>query len=385
MGRVLHAIEKGLRIFQENSSTVFVDHLLGSGVPPGTSGETDAAPKGSIYSDITNGKVYYKKTATSSAADWSAMGDVTLDQLHWRNEKVLAATGDSFAVGVTTVASWSDNDGSVIAADFSNGDYVIVDVDGVPALRIVTNTGPGTITLSAASQPIADNDTFVVQHYLPDSPASQEGQAIVHIPVAGSPAVKIGDVNWNFADGINLPAGYASGNGTISNADTVNSALQKLDGNQQDIQTASGIAQGSTNYGAWTSPVDLLLSATATAKALFQRLGDLLMQLRGVQVTGLTTLATVDSVPHATVKTCKWLVEAFEVATPANRVAVEVFALTDGTSVDDTTYAKLKLGTGNIVSFSVDISGADMRLRASSGTAGVTVTARRIEVVKSVL
>jgi hypothetical protein len=131
--------------------------------------------------------------------------------------------------------------------------------------------------------------------------------------------------------------------------------------------------------------VDLLFSATSTVKALFQRIGDLLMQLRGVQVTTITTAATVDSVPHATVKAVKWLVYLFEEATPANAQALEVFATTNGTNVDDTQYAKIKVGANFNYTVTVDISGADMRLRIASTTAGVTATVRRIEVVKTVL
>jgi hypothetical protein len=75
------------------------------------------------------------------------------------------------------------------------------------------------------------------------------------------------------------------------------------------------------------------------------------------------------------------LIDAFEKATPDNKKAAEVYALNDGTSaVDDTVYARLRVGSNFNVQLSVDISGSDMRLRAASSTAGITVRARRIEV-----
>lgn len=70
MGRQNFGIERGLRIFDENSDSAFVDFLSGSGAPPGTSGKTDEASVGSLYMDRSNGNLYTKITDTSSAVDW---------------------------------------------------------------------------------------------------------------------------------------------------------------------------------------------------------------------------------------------------------------------------------------------------------------------------
>jgi hypothetical protein len=383
MARVLHAIEKGLRIYAENSQSVFVDHLFGAGSPPGTSGETAEAPIGSIYSNSTNGGLWKKITNTNSASDWSEMGDVTIDELHWRNELVRAATNDTVSAGTVDPTSFSDNESGLDGNDFAVGEHLLGDVNGVPALfRVTVVTGPTDITVVAATTPIANGDTFVVQSYLPDAGAAQEAQAILHIPAAGSPGIKIGDFNWAIATGINLSGAYAATSGNVAANDTLEAAIAKLDGVNDNQDTALGLAQGATHFGTFTGGS---LADNQTAKQLFQRLEVLLEQMRGVQATGITAAVTVDSVPHASVKAAKWLVEAFEEATPANRQAVEVYALNDGTNVDNTVYSKLKLGANFNLTISVDISGADMRLRAASSTAGVTVTARRIEVVKSVL
>lgn len=431
MAREFFKVEKGIKITGENSDTAEASLLIGAGNPVGTSGETDDANIGSQYSNLTDGSQWVKTADTSSASDWEELtvGGVALDELSWRNEKVRFATADTLAAGSVNVLTLSDND-DMVYGDIAVGEYVIGDVDGTPALFEVTAT-PGTpnITIAAAGQALADNDTFVVQQYLPD-PTGQEEQAIIHFPLASGPGIKIGDINWEFATGINLSSGYAAANGSVSASDTVESAIQKLDGNQQDIQTASGLSQGDVDYGTFTGAtipdnstskgalqaletayeetdanVDDLITLSGVAenstdfgsftgdsladnqdaKQLYQRIEVLLEQMRGVQATGITAAATVDSVPHASVKAVKWLVEAFEEATPANRKAFEIYAVTDGTNVDDTEYAKLKLGSAFNLVVSVDISGADMRLRVSSSTAGVTVTARRIEVVQSVL
>lgn len=384
MARKLFGVEKGVRLFGENAD-VGIDILFGTAAPGGDTGDQDNAPLGSLYvrKNGATSTLYQKIGTANSTADWLENGSSSAVIGNWRPERIRAVTNDAVSVGVRdlTASPFSDDDSPLLtAADFVVGDYIISDADGTPALLEVTAVSSPNVTFAAAATPLASNDTFVAINYLPDTPGDQEGRAIVNYN--GSVMVKIGDIDWDFATGINLSGSYAAANGSISSADSVESAIEKLDGNQQDIQSASGLSQGDVNYGTFTG---LSLADNQTSKQLFQRIETLLEQMRGVQVAAITTAATVDSVPHASVKACKWLVEAFEDATPANRIAVEIFALNDGTNVDDSVYSKQKLGSNFDLTLSVDISGADMRLRAASSTAGVTVTARRIEVVKSVL
>lgn len=381
MARALHGIEKGIRLFQENGDEL-VDILTGTAAPDGLLDQS-AAPIGSLYVRSGTGELYQKITNVGNSSDWQLNGATSAVIGTWRPESVVVVTNEVQGAGTRdmVVNPFTDDEGTVVpVSDFVVGKYIITDADGTPALLEITAVSGDDVTFAAAGSPLVADDTFVVKHYLPDSPGAQEGQAIVNYN--GSVIIKISDVNWNFADGINMAVGYAAANGTISSADTVNSAIEKLDGNQQDIQSASGIAQGSVDYGTFTG---LSLADNQTSKQLFQRIEVLLEQMRGVQVTGITAATTVDSVPHATVKACKWLVEAFEDATPTKRKGFEVYALNNGTIVDDTIYANLRVGGNFNLTLSVDISGADMRLRAASSTAGVTVTARRVEVVKSVL
>jgi len=383
MSRKLFEAELGYSITDENSQSPLGQILSGTAAPGGDGGVQDDAPLSSLYLRSGTDEIYKKIGSANSTADWEEIGSANLDQLSWRNELVRAATVDSLSAGSVDPTGFSDNESGLDGNDFSVGDYLLADVDGTPALFEVTAVTSATdITIAAAGQAIADNDTFVVQKYLPDPGAGNEEQAIIHFPLASGAAVKISDVNWQVASYIDLDSGYSSQNGSISSSDSVNSAIEKLDGNQQDIQSASGLTQGDINYGSFT---DNLLADNQTAKDLFQRIEVLLAQLKGVQVTGITTNTAVDAVPHASVKACKWLVEAFEEATPANRQAFEIFALTDGTDVDDTLYAKLKQGSNFDLDITVAINGANMELQAASGTAGVTVTARRIEVVNSEL
>lgn len=359
--------------------------LSGAAVPGGDTGIQDDAPIGSIYLR-TNGLLYRKIANAGATADWTT--DPDLSNLSWR-EPIKAATNDTLAAGNYDPTAWTDNESAIDHTDFAVDDIVLGDVDGTPILFDVTAVGVGTgsdeITLAVRTPALSENDTHVVRYYLPDSPAAQEGQAIV--TYQDSAIAKIGDVNWDLATGINISSGYsATGKqGPVTTSDTVESSIEKLEGDIVDHLAADGLTRGDTNYGTFSAPASLLLTASATAKALFQKIGDLLAQLRGVEVTGVTTVQTIDSVPVASVRACKWLVTVFVTGTPANARSFEVYAMNDGsTAVDDTLYAKLKTGTAPTVTTVVDVDSGDMRLRMTS-SASATIRARRIEVIKSVL
>ncbi len=108
------------------------------------------------------------------------------------------------------------------------------------------------------------------------------------------------------------------------------------------------------------------------------------------QVTGIATDTLIDSVLVDEVKASEWEIHVFEDATPANIKAFKVWATHNGTAaadatlVDDTSYAKLRLGANFNVDIQVNLSGAgasqSMQLRANSSTAGVTVTVRRNDI-----
>ena len=433
----LFEIARGLRIFEANSDTNDVDILFGTSVPGGDAGEQDAAALGSLFI-LKNGAssaLYQKKANAGNSSDWELNGASAGSIGNWRPERVDALTNDTLVVGVNDPTAWTDNDGGFDGNDAMVGNYVIGDADGTPVLYEITAVGgANSITLAAASTPLATDDMLAVKYYLPD-PSGQENQAIVTYD--GSVMIKVADVDFASATGITLSGSYVAAAGDPTAGDTVEAAVAKLDGNNDaqdtllgtaqgatdlgtftgatvpdnttvkgaiqaietayeetdqnvdDLITLTGVAENGTDLGSWTSPVDLLFSATSTIKALFQRIGDLLMQLRGVEETGITGgaggIRLIDFVPVASVNAVKWYLEAFEEATPANRKAFEIYALGAANSSDSTEYAKLKIGANFNLELTVDATAANLRLQASSTTAGVTVRCRRIEVVRTVL
>lgn len=487
MSRDLFEIEKGLRITGENSDITNLDFLFGAAAPGGDSGDQDASAIGSIYirQNGSSSTLYQKVASNNNAGDWQENGSSSAAVGAWRGEKVIAVTNDAITAGAArdlAASPFADDDAPLLtAADFQVGDFVIGDADGTPVLLEVTAVASPSVTFSTpASAPVlAKDDTFISRNYLPDAPGTQEGQAIVNYN--GTVMVKIADIDWNFADGIQLALGYAAASGDVSDADTVQEAIQKIDGNNDAQDTLLGTAQAALNLGTFpgvsisdnntvkgaltelegvheevdqnvndlilvsgvlenaqdlgtfpgavisdgnsikgalteleakdeaqdvtistvgTEVADLitlsgmpansqdlgtfngtLLADNLDEKSALQRIEDLLGELEMKKVTGLTAEASVDEVPVATYGSCKWIVEAFEEATPANKKGYEVFAINNGTAADDTVYAKLKIGSNFNVVIKVDISGGNMRLRASSSTAGITVKARRIGVV----
>lgn len=477
MARQFFGVEKGLSLFAENGG-LLTQVLSGTAVPDGL-GDQAAAPIGSLYVRSGVGELYQKIANVGAPTDWQLNGSSAASIGTWRPEDVLLVTTATQGAGTRDVVASpfaDDEGGAVPLSEFVVGRHIITGSASTPVLLRISAVAGNNVTFVLAATPLSAQDAFVVEYYLPDTPASQESQAIAVFN--GTIMVKIADLNWNFADGINLAAGYAAVNGTVTSADTVNSAIEKLDGNQQDLIALSGVAQGATDLGTFTGDIipdsstvknalqfletelvdtrdntdslitlsgvaenattlgtftgvtipdastvkgalqsletaheevdqnvnDLItlsgvaensvdfgtftgqtLADNQSAKQLFQRIETLLEQMRGVRVAGITAVTTVDQVPVASVAACKWLVEAFEVATPANRKSLEVFALNNGTLVDDTAYARLATGANFNLTITVDISAGQMRLRAASTTAGVTVTARRLEVTQSVL
>ena len=481
MSRELFEEEIGIKITDENSDSG-ISILQGSGVPTGT-GKQDEAEIGSVYFRRGTTEMYRKKTDTASAGDWELQGNASIGT--FRPEKVVCVTGDT---GVTpgsprnlSTTPFSDDDGATLAAgDFAVGEFAIID----DVLLEVTNVSAPNVTFSTpgSAPALSEDDTFVTRYYLPDVGNDQEVQALVQYN--GSTIVKVSDLNWNFADGIGMAAGYSAGSGDPSSADTVQSAIEKVDGNNDaqdtllgtsqgdtdlgtfsgttiadnetvkgalqdlelaheetdqnvddlitlsgvaenatdlgtfpgsvisdnttiknalteleakdeaqdlviseidqnvdDLITLSGVAENSTNLGAFTGFGNILLTATETIKSALQKVTDFLGGLRTVETTGITSQTAVDSVPVATVGACKWFVYAFEEATPTKVRAMEVFALNDGTSSKETVNTKIKMNGGFNFQIDTDVSGGNMRLLATSSTAGVTVRVRRVEVV----
>lgn len=390
MARQLFGLEKGIRVYRENNDTEFFDIIFGSGAPGGDTGEQDAAPVGSLYvrQNGSSSTLYQKIGTANSTADWQENGSTSV-QLAFRPEKIRAVTSENVATGarnLTTTPFTDDNGTTLDASDFAVGEFIISNSGGTAVLLEVTAiTLPNVITFSTptTAPALAEFDTFLTPNYLPD-PDGGENQALIQINSAGS-VVKVADVDWNFADGINMASGYTAQNGTVSSSDTVNSAIEKLDGNQQDIQTASGISQGAVDYGSFTGNI---IPDNSTNKAALQALETEIEKGR-VSVDGVTVLQTVDSVLVDEVCAIKWFVWVQEIATREVK-AYEIFAAHNGDDANDATDVDfhdpiLKVDGANFnLTVNVGLGGSGvtqaMNLTVATTSGGVDVRVRRVEV-----
>lgn len=378
MARELHAIEKGLRLLGENSN-VGVNIIFGSGLPGGDTGEQDASEIGSLYIR-TNGEIYQKKTNLGNASDWELNGASQVSIGTFRPEKVIAATGQvapssGGSINLTT-NPFSDDEGTLLtSASFAIGDHVIFGVGGIPKLMRVSAIAAPSVTFVDATTALMADDAFVVKNYLPDTPAGQEGSALV--VYSDGNIIKLSDVDWSLANGISLLPTIADANGPVAGSDTLQVAIEKLEGDSKDAAVLSGVARGAVDLGTFTGSI---IPDASTIKSALQSIETNIETSGRASAAAITALTVVDEVLVDEISLAKWYVLIEDAATPANKVGEEVLGMHNGTAaadaslVDDTVYSKLKLGASFNHSVVVALSGAGptqkMQLKVASTLPG---------------
>lgn len=387
MSRVLFGIEEGLRVFAENSDTSYVDFLFGAAAPGGDAGKQDAAPIGSIYLR-TDGSLYQKKFSTNATSDWVLNGSSNATVGTFKPNGLRVVTNDTITAGVRdlTASPFADDQSPLIsAADFVVGDYVIGDADGTPVLFEVTAVSAPNVTFAAVTPTLASGDVYFTHNYLPDTPAGQEGAALVYYN--GTLVYKIADIDWNLATGITLTGSYVAAVGNVTAGDTVEAAIAKLDGVNDAQDTLLGTAQGALDLGTFTGTI---IPNNVAVKPALQALETELDKVKLVQATGTVAQNTptiVDSVLVDAIQGCKWVVVARSTANPNRVKSLEIEAVhnghsaADATNIDDSVEAKLNVGNFNLkVDTSLTGSGATQAMNLVIDTteaAGISFTIER--------
>jgi len=393
MARGLYSVEEGVEITAKDGDVGSgQSSLRGTGAPGGDADHQDAANPGSTYKR-TNGEFFVKTTAGSGTDKWKRLANTDdINSLSFRSELVRASTGEALSAGVRdlTASPLTDDDGTKLdSSDFSVGEYILSGIGGTPKLFEVTVVSAPNITLvEEATNALAANDNFVSQNHLPDTPDDQEKESLLHYN--GAAVIKIGDTNWEFLTGIALSGGYTPANGTVAAGDSGEVAIEKLDANQADLTTLSGEAQGAVDHDTFTGVT--IQDNRNTHEALQDLETELETMATDVQsqAAGVTAEVTLDEVTVDDVLGAEWEVHMREDASPA-KVKMEKITAThnghsgaDATDKDDSVHTKLMVGAGFSAVLSIDLDGAGasqkMRLRVSSGSAGVTFTARRTDI-----
>lgn len=369
----------------------------------------------------------------------NSVNSVATTGVNWR-QSIKAATGDivdTAAGAYSGTDHFSDDDEPFWGyADWQDGDKV---------LSVNTTTSGFIYTWDSGgdqwqqTEALGANDAVAVRYDFLDNPGSQEDGAAYMMNAAQTEVIKIADFDLETAATIALSAGYTATSGTISSADSVETAIEKLDAradsasgdlsslesrvttNEYDIDTnASGIAtnvtdidnlESFTGSGGDANPTYVSTNYVSTGNDLETAIGTLDDQMftnaSGIaensthitnvdtahdnlaaavltesttSVAGSSTGTALDTVTQTGNLGAKWFVIAYDGA--GNRYAAEIYAMHDGTTTADLTeYAILNIGTTLDVDFDVSANGTDMSLTVdNNGTGSVTVKTQRITV-----
>jgi GH24 family phage-related lysozyme (muramidase) len=208
----------------------------------------DAINKGQLDSSVA--ALTAQISANASALSWREPVDVvtkfTVGSIPLNN---VALSDSNFGSGSNRLFEDDDAPTLFTTANIAVGSMVLFNKAGVDPKLMVVRDVLGTkkwydatetdVNLKVA-RAIAVGDTFIVKNDLLDVGDAAEGSAMYHI-LAGTPkqAIKIGDLDWDQATGINLSPAYTRGAGgaTVVVGDTVEQAFQKLDGNVEKNKT----------------------------------------------------------------------------------------------------------------------------------------------------
>lgn len=414
MATDLFRLNQGIDIQLDDLSTN-ANILVGIGAPGGDAGIQDAAPVGSVYqrtdAETNNLQFYWKKSSTNSAADWvqgadKAYVDAIAAGLSWR-EPALVMDQTSYAdiTAATTAANVADTvDGVTIVA----GSRVLFSnlTTGADNVYIVSGS-TGNWTFTEDTNTLTDGDALLIQQgTYADQQWTYDGTNWILFGAATSGA-ELGFIRaftGKTGPGSELPT--YTGLNTFVQSTNLEQAIDAIDvalgtGNITNTggnwAVSADAAFGGTNGASGTLTVTTILDelnagigdATFTssgtnitdgdsASTSINNLNEALIPLQNLSLTttgsqagGAT--AVMDTLLVTAATHAKWMVQTRSTGTPTNRRAVEVHAFTDGTAVDHTEYAVLKLGA-SIPGLNFNVSVAAGRVLTLGTLVGGTYT-----------
>lgn len=405
---------------QNDALTSNVYFLQGSGVPGADGDVQDAAPIGSLYSrtDVSGTQLQqYSKIANAGAtSDWVVLAstvyvDNAINGISWREPAVVRDSATTLPTGTATQPITVDG------VSITNGQRVLFSGLTANPNVYVYNQAAGTFTQDANTATAGDAlfvtdgtskgnrwtfngtdwvlfgvetdvteitfiDTFIGKPGIGSITPTYTSNYIVATGNSLTSAISSLDVALGSGSITNTGASYAlssnlaftgpapGGNGSLTVTAAIN-ALNSAIGNQ--VYTTG------TNYviptGVTTLAGNIDLLNVAVHDIIVATLS-----VTGTVSTNPEVFAVADSIPASAASEITWQVQVRETATPGNRRASEVHAITDGTTVDFTRFAELKLA-GGVAGYgiAVVINGANLELQLKA-TAGYDYVVKRVAV-----
>jgi len=263
-----------------------------------------------------------------------------------------------------------------------------------------------------------------------DTAAGQRDGAAYLMKETGPDVIKIADFDLSTAATIKMATGYNPVSGNPSAADSIQGAVQKIDGNVDAVETVLGTAQGDTDLGntglnILADNTDVITAVTDLDNATsdnadyvgrdvtvddampdFTALAgsgmdtdytpnyisdsdDLTLSIAKLDqalkdsteamgaettTTGITGETVVNTYSVAGNIGAKFLVFAWDGA--GNRYAAEVYTLNNDTTVDFTEYGILSVGTSSL-DIAAEVNGSDIELKVTPASGTYTVKVQR--------
>lgn len=351
-------IGRGITVYNANgTASVYIENFSGS-LPSNSFGSD-----GDYAIDITTWEVALKSAGTWAQTGLSSRVSGATAGIRFRTPNLTAVTSTDVS-GFSGLTNTVDGQsitfiaGNKVLSTFDNNIYTVA---------------VGAWTLASYSPALADNDAFFVNNVYSDT-VQQRGGAIFQRQ--SGVWVKIADLDFETAASIGFLSYSPPASGAVTDvagSDSVQDAIGKLDTSVDNLIAQIGVARTDTNIGTLNG----LSVINQTVKATIQTIID--RTRYETSASNVTTAVTLDSVLVANIKTVEWIVQAAATGDSTKWYSSRILAVSDGTngntSNNETNIVRSNGGITGL-SFTVDVSGTDLRLRVSS-TSAVNVKAIR--------
>ena len=202
--------------------------------------------------------------------------------------------------------------------------------------------------------------------------AGQQDGAAYMMNEDGDEIIKIADFDLETAASIKLNIPYIPGAGEIDGTDSIQEAIQKLDGNDANQNSVLGIDAGETDLGntEWnyvSDETDVKTALEELDTALADSAAATAFDTTTPDVSAATVVGSYESNGNVG---AKFLVFAWDGT--GNRYACEIYCMNTTSEVDFTEYAILNIGDADI-EFALAISGGNVEVTATPGSGTYTV------------